>query len=453
MVGAGEPERFVSREREVLSPMAEGRSNAAIAARTSPSSDCSSPRRTTAGSWPSWPTCRAEALHANVGRGDSLILSVPCLFNQYMSESDADLGAWAVLSEGYRPCECIAAAWLRGLGSNRGAPAEVLVSLFDAGKPPFVYFLYRADLPPGVLDAAVVHPVRSVRVTAAESGSLSPEQWNRLLGATPGAALRNALAELADDQAAHRASGARVGVERAPDSASRPPEGPAEIAAMAAAVPEVTADHHTYAMWWIAALHNDAEAMRQLAASPNLRIRRSVARARHLPSDVVHLLAHDKDRVVRLFLSESCDDAPAEVLLDVWSWWHGSFSFPGRPRNHPHFPRHDLLRFAQDPEPRMRLLALDDHASDAALVERFSRDPDAQVPCAAACDPRLSPESAVRLAGDTDHAVCSSAWRNPALPAEALIPLLLQERTAEDAARNPAIPTAAMNRMIALARA
>ncbi|MCX5316668.1 hypothetical protein [Streptomyces sp. NBC_00154] len=126
-----------------------------------------------------------------------------------------------------------------------------------------------------------------------------------------------------------------------------------------------------------------------------------MARARHLPSDVVDLLAHDEDRIVRLFLTESCDDAPADVLLDVWSWWHGSFSFPGRPRNHPNFPRHDLLRFAQDPEPRIRLLALDDHASDAALVERFSRDPDAQVRRAAA-DPRLSPESAVRLAGDAD---------------------------------------------------
>ncbi|WP_370087736.1 hypothetical protein [Streptacidiphilus sp. MAP12-16] len=215
----------------------------------------------------------------------------------------------------------------------------------------------------------------------------------------------------------------------------------------------MTADHHTYAVWWIAALHDDAEAMRQLAVSPNLQIRRSVARAQHLPPDVADLLAHDEDRIVRLFLTESCDDAPAEVLLDVWSWWHGSFSFPGRPRNHPNIPRHNLHRFALDPEPRMRLLALDDHASDAALVEQFSRDPDAQVRRAAAGDPRLSPQSALRLVSDPDHAVRSTAWRNPALPPEALIPLLLDEHTAEDAARNPTIPMAAMNRMIALATA
>ncbi len=113
---------------------------------------------------------------------------------------------------------------------------------------------------------------------------------------------------------------------------------------------------------------------------------------RRAPSpDVVESPAHDEDRVVRLFLTESCDDAPADLLLDVWTWWPGSFSFPGRPRNHLNFPRDGLLRFADDPEPRLRLLALDDPASDADLVERFSRDPDGEVRRRAAEDPRLSP--------------------------------------------------------------
>ncbi|MFE5711817.1 hypothetical protein ACFQ7J_13505 [Streptomyces sp. NPDC056501] len=49
----------------------------------------------------------------------------------------------------------------------------------------------------------------------------------------------------------------------------------------------------------------------------------------------VERLAHDEDRVVRLFLAESCDDAPADMLLEVWQWWNGSFSAPGRPRTHP----------------------------------------------------------------------------------------------------------------------
>lgn len=368
-----------------------------------------------------------------------------------MAETEVDPDPWAVLSGSIHPSERTAQAWLRGLGGNRAAPADVLISLFDVGQRPSVHFLYRDDLPAGVLDAAAVHPAKSVRGAAAESGRLSPAQWSRLLAATAGPALRIVLAELAAEQASYRDSRARIGIEKAPDPASRPPSSPAEIAAMAATVPDITADDRTYAVWWIAALHTDADAMRRLAVSPNLRIRRSVARAPHLPPDVVDLLAHDEDRVVRLFLTESCEDAPADLLLDVWSWWSGSFSFPGRPRNHPNFPRHGLLRFAEDPEPRLRLLALDDPASSADLVERLSHDPDPQVRRKAARDPRLSPESAVRLAGDAHHGVHSSAWQNPVLPPEVLASWLLDEHSAADAAQNSAIPTAVMHRMIALA--
>jgi hypothetical protein len=41
---------------------------------------------------------------------------------------------------------------------------------------------------------------------------------------------------------------------------------------------------------------------------------------------------------VHLFLAESCDDALPGMLLDVWTWWDGSLSHPGRPRNYPNFP-------------------------------------------------------------------------------------------------------------------
>lgn len=94
-------------------------------------------------------------------------------------------------------------------------------------------------------------------------------------------------------------------------------------------------------------------------------------RTPHLPPVVVDLLAHD-DRVVRLFLTESCEVAPAILLPEVRSWWSGFHSFQERPRNHPDFPRHDLLRFAEDPDPRKRILALDDPGSCAALAERRS---------------------------------------------------------------------------------
>ncbi|MGW1376960.1 hypothetical protein ACWD6P_22185 [Streptomyces sp. NPDC002446] len=357
--------------------------------------------------------------------------------------------AWAALSEGIHPSEHLAQAWLWGLGFNRAAPKEVLVSILDTGRADF---LFREDLPPGVLDAAVAHPVKRVWGTAAETGKLSPAQWERLLAATADLPVHELLADMAAEHAVRRQrNGARIGIERAPHPESRPPLTPTEIDAMASAVPEIGPDHRTYALWWVAALHGNSDAMRQLASSSNLWIRRSVARATHLPQDVVDLLARDEDRVVRLFLAESCDDAPADLLLDVWAWWPGSFSFPGRPRNHPNFPRHGLLRFADDPQPRLRLLALDDPASTGALVEQFSRDPDTSVRGRAAEDPRLSPESAVRLADDADHGVRRLARRHPALPPAFLVPLLLEEHSAKDTAENPTIPAAVMRRMIALA--
>ncbi|WP_234042504.1 PE-PGRS family protein [Streptomyces marianii] len=198
---------------------------------------------------------------------------------------------------------------------------------------------------------------------------------------------------------------------------------------------------------WVHALHDDPEAMRRCAASSHLLLRSSAARARRLPPDVVERLARDEDPVVRLFLAESCDDAPASMLLEVWTWWNGSFSFPGRPRSHPNFPRRDLLRYADDPHHRLRQLALDDPDSTAVLVERFSRDPHWEVRRRAAEDPRLSTASAVRLLDDPHEAVRETAVRHGRLPARTLVRLLRDRRTFRDALVNPTIPVAVMRRM------
>ncbi|WP_159395720.1 hypothetical protein [Streptomyces sp. 3211] len=189
--------------------------------------------------------------------------------------------------------------------------------------------------------------------------------------------------------------------------------------------------------------------MRRLAASAHLLLRSSVATARRLPPDVVERLARDEDRVVRLFLAENCDDAPAEMLVEVWQWWDGSYSSPDRPYGHPNFPRRDLLRHADDPHPRLRQLALDDPDSTPALVERFGTDEDAEVRLRAATDPRLSAASAVRMLDDPDSAVRAMAARHPRLPVPVLVALLGDVATAEAAARNPALPVAVMERMTA----
>ncbi|MFI5797791.1 PE-PGRS family protein [Streptomyces sp. NPDC051677] len=199
---------------------------------------------------------------------------------------------------------------------------------------------------------------------------------------------------------------------------------------------------------WVVALHDDPHAMRRLAASPHPLIRRSVARARRLPPDVVERLARDEDRVVHLFLAESCDNAPAQLLLSVWRWWTGSLTHPNRPHGHPNFPRTDLLRYADDPSPRMRRLALDDPDATAELVERAGRDGSEEVRARAAGDARLSAASAVRLLSDPYGAVRDAAGRHPALPARVLAGLLRDTETAEQAARHPGLPVPVIRRML-----
>ncbi|MFF7777515.1 hypothetical protein ACFZCG_24240 [Streptomyces tanashiensis] len=209
----------------------------------------------------------------------------------------------------------------------------------------------------------------------------------------------------------------------------------------------------SFTLPWVEGLHADADAMRRLAVSSHPLIRRSVARARHLPPDVVERLARDEDRTVRLFLAESCDDAPADMLLEVWRWWDGSFSHPDRPRSHPNFPRTGLLRHAGDPAGRMRRLALDDPESTPADVARLAHDPEAEVRRRAAEDARLSPADAVRLLNDPAAHVRGAAMRNPRLPARVLAGLLHDRDTARAAVTNPAIPVPVLHRILAAAAA
>ncbi|GAA1355111.1 PE-PGRS family protein [Streptomyces beijiangensis] len=205
---------------------------------------------------------------------------------------------------------------------------------------------------------------------------------------------------------------------------------------------------HYSALDWVTALHDDPEEMRRLAASSHFLVRRSVARAERLPPDVVELLARDEDRVVQLFLAESCDDAPADMLMRVWQWWTGSLSAPDRPHSHPNFPRTNLLGYADDPSPRIRRLALDDPESTPDLVDRLSRDPEQEVRYRAARDPRLSTASAVRLLDDSDSSIRWAAAQHLRLPARTLVRLLRDTDTAQDAARNPALPEAVMRRLL-----
>jgi HEAT repeat protein len=197
---------------------------------------------------------------------------------------------------------------------------------------------------------------------------------------------------------------------------------------------------------WVLALQDDEEAMRRCASSSHLLVRRSAACAKNLPPDVVDRLARDEDWLVRLFLAENCAQAPAEVLLEMCRTWDGysAARFP----EHPDFPRQSTLQYAEDPDPRMRRLALEDPAATVDLVERFSRDPDRGVRWRALRDSRLSPASVIRLLDDPDWAVREAAARDPRLTTRALTSLLRDATTAMAAAANPAIPEHVMHHLL-----
>ncbi|MFH9982486.1 PE-PGRS family protein [Streptomyces sp. NPDC017179] len=197
---------------------------------------------------------------------------------------------------------------------------------------------------------------------------------------------------------------------------------------------------------WVRALRDDEEAMRRCASSSHLLVRRSAACAKNLPPDVVERLARDEDWVVRLFLAENCAQAPAEVLLEMCRTWDGysAARFP----EHPNFPRQSTLRYADDPDPPMRRLALEDPAATADLVERFSRDPDRGVRRRALRDPRLTPASVIRLLGDPVWAIREAAARDPRLTTRVLTSLLHDATTAMSAAANPAVPEHVMHHLL-----
>ena len=205
-------------------------------------------------------------------------------------------------------------------------------------------------------------------------------------------------------------------------------------------------DHPYSRVAWVEELHDDPEAMRRLACSASVAIRRSVARARCLPPDVVDRLCHDPDHGVQDNLALCCQDAPGVMLLEVAL--RRQDAWPAR--THPNFPRDTLMRFADDPDPMRRRLALDATDSTSELAERFAADPHEAVRERAAADPRLSPATVVQLL-DSTHRTRQAAITNPRLPVPVLVRLLRDPATAETAAGNPILPTRVMHQLIDLA--
>ena len=186
-------------------------------------------------------------------------------------------------------------------------------------------------------------------------------------------------------------------------------------------IPYVVEGRRYHPERWVEEKYHDPEAMRRAAASSHVLIRRSVARARNLPADVVHLLANDEDFFVKLALCESCDDAPHELLLEIYAHWHGlSWGYLAR---RPNFAQPGLVRFVDHPNPRLKRVVLQ--------------------------DPEASPELVARLLNDPD--VRAQAARDPRLPYPLLLGLLNEGGLPTSAAANPALDPTHMHQLLDLA--
>ncbi|MFB7368926.1 hypothetical protein ACFC0D_03660 [Streptomyces sp. NPDC056222] len=170
---------------------------------------------------------------------------------------------------------------------------------------------------------------------------------------------------------------------------------------------------------WVEERFGDPGALREIAASSHVLLRRGVTCAPELPADVIEKLAADEDYFVRLMLCEN-DHAPHELLVEMFADWKGlSWGMLARRRN---FARPGLARYADDPNYRLRLAALADPEGTPELVERLSHDPDDTVRGRAAADPRLPHARLVELLGSNHMPYTAAA--NPALPTELMHPLL-----------------------------
>ncbi|BCJ70083.1 hypothetical protein [Polymorphospora rubra] len=149
--------------------------------------------------------------------------------------------------------------------------------------------------------------------------------------------------------------------------------------------------------------------------SPHVVFRRVLARSRDLPAPAWRRLDHDHDLLVRWYAAMR-PDAPPALLLRLYRDHGDDDRQLASLRKHPDFPWAALRALADDPQPRVRALALADPDLPADLVARLAGDAATAVRRAAAEHHGLDPTVLAAMLTDEDDDVVRAAAANPRLP-------------------------------------
>ncbi|MEU0939841.1 hypothetical protein [Embleya sp. NPDC005971] len=148
---------------------------------------------------------------------------------------------------------------------------------------------------------------------------------------------------------------------------------------------------------------------------PHAVFRRILAASRDLPEAAWQTLDEDPDVSVRRTAAHRPDTAP-EVLLRLIRA-HGERSHV-RPLlvDHPNFPRKELRDLVDERNPRVRILALKDPELPVAQLRRFGDCEDSFMRAGVARHPNVSADLLERLLVDPEPRVAEDAAANPVLP-------------------------------------
>ncbi|MFB7245601.1 hypothetical protein CW362_09930 [Streptomyces populi] len=148
---------------------------------------------------------------------------------------------------------------------------------------------------------------------------------------------------------------------------------------------------------------------------PHAVFRRVLAAGRDLPDEAWRRLDADPDVSVRRTAARR-PGTPPQVLVRLLRAHGEVFHVQPLLVDHPEFPRRTLRGFVDEPDPRVRLLALQDPELPVPELRRLTDCEEGFLRAGAAGHPNVTAELLERLLADREPEVAHAAAANPVLP-------------------------------------